>query len=156
VLGQNEVPAAKAGTSRNQPIIAPTKELRSATLTVAVLVVFFFVLTLSAFFLRILAGLAALLAALLALSELTTLLTLFLHIVCHEIHPPGKAQVVPRSRNLSPFKNLVAAKNCKGWELLSAQIVKAFSLANGDLRGGTETRRASVYGIPPTPKALSP
>jgi hypothetical protein len=66
------------------------RKLRSATLTVAVLVLFFIlVLTLTALFWLLLTGLTTLLAlsgllTLLALSELTTLLTLFFRIVCHE------------------------------------------------------------------------
>jgi len=69
-------------------------DLRSAALTVAVLVFFVFVLGLAALLRLILAGLvlaglAALLvlpglAALLTLSGLTTLLILLLHIVCHK------------------------------------------------------------------------
>jgi hypothetical protein len=77
-------------------IIASNKneELRSAALTVAVLVFFVFVLGLATLLRLILAGLvlaglAAVLAlprlaALLALSRLPTLLILLLHIVCHK------------------------------------------------------------------------
>jgi hypothetical protein len=80
-------------------------ELRSAALTVAVLVIFFIVvLTLTALFWLLLAGLTTFLAlagssrlivlpglsTLLALAELTTLLALLFHIVCHE-YPPDKA-----------------------------------------------------------------
>jgi hypothetical protein len=79
--------------------IASKRKLRSAALTVAVLVIFFIVvLTQTALFWLLLTGLTALLAlsglarlvvlpglpALLALSGLTSLLALFLHIVCHE------------------------------------------------------------------------
>jgi hypothetical protein len=74
------------------------RRLRSAALTVPVLVIFFVVLTLTALLWLLLSGLTALLAlpglarlvvlsglpALLALSGLTSLLALFLHIVCHE------------------------------------------------------------------------
>ena len=81
------------------------RRLRSAELTVAVLVIFFIVvLTLTALPWLLLSGLTALLAlsglarlvvlsglpALLALSGLTSLLALFLHIVCHE-YPSYKA-----------------------------------------------------------------
>ena len=79
------------------------RKLRSAALTVPVLVIFFVVLTLTALFWLLLSGLTALLAlsgltwlvvsglpALLALSGLTSLLALFLHIVCHE-YPSYKA-----------------------------------------------------------------
>src|SRR6266403_549702 len=74
-----EVPA-KAGRDF-QSKIASKEKLRSAALTVAVLVIFFsVVLTLTALFWLLLTGLATLLA----LSGLTALLALFLHIVCHE------------------------------------------------------------------------
>jgi hypothetical protein len=56
-----------------------TNDLRSAALTVAVLIFFVFVVGLAALLRLILAGLAALLA----LSWLATLLILLLHIVCH-------------------------------------------------------------------------
>jgi hypothetical protein len=78
------------------------KELGSATLTVAVLVLFLG-LVLTALLLLVLAGLAALLTllsgltALLALSRLSRLtallaLSLFLHIVCHKKYSPEKAR----------------------------------------------------------------
>jgi len=83
------------------------KKLGGATLPVAVLVIFFFVLTLAAFLLRVLAGLAALLAlaglaTLLALSGLATLLTFLLHIVCHEIFLLRRRGPSHAFRNLSP------------------------------------------------------
>jgi hypothetical protein len=79
-----------AGTSNS----ALKRKLGSATLTVAVLILFVG-LVLTALFLLVLAGLTALLAlsllaglaALLALAELSALLarvTFFLHIVCHD------------------------------------------------------------------------
>jgi sterol desaturase/sphingolipid hydroxylase (fatty acid hydroxylase superfamily) len=81
-----------------QSEIASKEKLRSAALTVAVLVIFFsVVLTLTALFWLLLTGLTTLLAlsglawlvvlsglSTLALSGLTALLALFLHIVCHE------------------------------------------------------------------------
>jgi hypothetical protein len=61
-----------------------TNDLRSAALTVAVLIFFVFVVGLAALLRLILAGLILSgLAALLALSWLATLLILLLHIVCH-------------------------------------------------------------------------
>jgi hypothetical protein len=74
------------------------RKLRSATLTIAILVFFVFVLrlTLARLFRLGLAGLLVLLvllaglATLLALSELAALLPLLLHIVCHEIFLLGK------------------------------------------------------------------
>jgi hypothetical protein len=96
-------------------VISAKKKLGSATLTVAVLVVFF-VLTLAAFLLRVLAGLAALLtlsrlATLLALSDLAALLTFLLHIVCHEIfllrrRGPSHAFGIYRHLKLSCCKTL--------------------------------------------------
>jgi hypothetical protein len=85
-------------------------------LTVAVLVFFVIVLTLTALFWLLLTGLTALLAlsglsglitltllsglsTLLALSELTTLLTFLFHIVCHEYPSFNKAQAIPRLEN---------------------------------------------------------
>jgi hypothetical protein len=85
------------------------RKLRSATLTVAVLVLFFIlVLTLTALFWLLLTGLTTLLAlsglsgllTLLALSELTTLLILLFRIVCHE-YSSYKARAIPRLENLS-------------------------------------------------------
>jgi hypothetical protein len=78
------------------PLIPPKGKLRSAALTVAVLVLFVG-LVLTALFLLVLPGLAALLVlsllsgltALLALSELVTL---FLHIVRHKNNSPEKAR----------------------------------------------------------------
>jgi hypothetical protein len=78
------------------PFIPPKGKLRSAALTVAVLVLFVG-LVLTALFLLVLPGLAALLVlsllsgltALLALSELVTL---FLHIVRHKNNSPEKAR----------------------------------------------------------------
>jgi hypothetical protein len=66
---------------------------------VAVLILFIG-LVLAALFLLVLAGLTALLTlsllagltALLALSELVTLLSLFLHIVCHKSNSPKSAE----------------------------------------------------------------
>jgi len=96
-------------------VISAKKKLGGATLTVAVLVIFF-VLTLAAFLLRVLAGLAALLtlaglATLLALSGLATLLTFLLHIVCHEIlllrrRGPSHAFGIYRHLKLSCCKRL--------------------------------------------------
>jgi len=85
-------------------VISAKKKLGGATLTVAVLVIFF-VLTLAAFLLRVLAGLATLLtrlATLLALAGLATLLTFLLHIVCHEIFLLRRRGPSHAFRNLSP------------------------------------------------------
>jgi hypothetical protein len=79
------------------------KKLGSTTLTVAILIFFVvFILLLTALFRRVLTGLAALLTlpllsglALLALSDLVTLLTFFLHIVCHKSFPPEKVRAFP-------------------------------------------------------------
>jgi hypothetical protein len=66
------------------------RKLRSAALTVAVLVIFFIVvLTLTALFWLLLTGLTTLLALsglarLIVLSGLSALLALLFHIVCHE------------------------------------------------------------------------
>ncbi|HXM65575.1 MAG TPA: hypothetical protein VN911_02505 [Candidatus Acidoferrum sp.] len=116
-----------AGTS----ISTPKRRLGSATLTVAVLILFL-VLVLTALLLTGLAGLTGL-AALLTLSglsRLTALLTLpglatlalseliplFLHIVCHKIHSPRKARNLARFRDLKALSTkLVAARDCKGW-----------------------------------------
>jgi hypothetical protein len=109
-------------------VIIAKRKLGRATLTVAVLVVFF-VLTLSALFLLVLAGLPALLTglatlltlsrltALLALSELVTLLTLFLHIVCHEIFLLKKRRLshapkINRHLRLSCCNRLQRLGNC--------------------------------------------
>jgi hypothetical protein len=71
-----------------------------------------------------LARLAALLLAvlpglttLLALSVLVALLTLFLHIVCHEIFLLKKARVFPSPSEFIALHSLVAARDCKGWEV---------------------------------------
>jgi len=74
----------KAGT----PIIASKRKLGSATLTVAVLILFL-VLVRTALFLLVLAGLTALLAlsllsGLTALLALSGLVTFLFHIVCHK------------------------------------------------------------------------
>jgi hypothetical protein len=90
----NEVPAPQGRDFKSiSDQCIETNDLRSAALTVAVLVFFVFVVGLAALLRLILAGLilsglAALLAlsrlaALLALSWLATLLILLLHIVCH-------------------------------------------------------------------------
>jgi hypothetical protein len=97
---KNEVPAKK-GRDFQVGIYRFEKKLRSATLTVAVLVFFVIVLALAALFRLLLTGLAALLAALSGLSTLTrlsglstllalselTLLALLFHIVCHDTPP---------------------------------------------------------------------
>jgi len=74
----------KAGT----PIIASKRKLGSATLTVAVLILFL-VLVRTALFLLVMAGLTALLAlsllsGLTALLALSGLVTFLFHIVCHK------------------------------------------------------------------------
>jgi hypothetical protein len=90
-------------------------KLRSAALTVPVLVIsFIVVLALTTLFWLLLTGLTTLLAlarlarliglsALLALSGLTALLALFFHIVCHE-YPPSKGVSHPRLENLSTYE----------------------------------------------------
>src|SRR5580692_1035738 len=96
-------------------------DLRSAALTVAVLVLFVFVLGLARLLRLVLAGLVALLAVLarlpplLALSRLTSLLVLLLHIVCHK-------RFLLRRRGPSCafeiccIQNLVATGDWKGWD----------------------------------------
>jgi hypothetical protein len=97
-----------------------------------------FVLALITLLGLVLAGLAALLAlaglttltlsrlsrlsALLVLSDLIALLTFLLHVICHKSFPPEKARVFPRFRNLIAFHNLVAARDCKGWERILPQL----------------------------------
>jgi hypothetical protein len=84
------------------------KHLRSATLTVAVLIFFFLVLLLTTLFRWVLAGLSGLLtlsglAALLPLSGLVTL-SFFFHIVCHRCFLLKKRGPSPRFWNVSKSK----------------------------------------------------
>jgi hypothetical protein len=103
-------------------IIAKKHGLRSATLAIAVLIVFFgLVLALATLLLWRLIGLAALLAlsrltALLALPVLVALLPLLLHIVCHEIFLLSKDADFSTPSESIAFHNLVAAGDCRGWE----------------------------------------
>jgi hypothetical protein len=115
-------------------IIAWKRNLGSATLTVAVRILFVG-LVLATLLLLVLAGLTALLAlaglsrltallalaglaALLALSELVTLLTFLFHIICHK-NVLLKSASVPAPSDLSAIYHLVAARDCKGWEVTS-------------------------------------
>lgn len=101
------------------------RELGSATLTIAVLILFFG-LVLTALLWLVLAGLTTLLAgltALLSLSGLVTLLTLLLHIVCHKNILLKKARA-RRSFEIEALSiNLVAARDCKGWERIPAASI---------------------------------
>jgi len=84
--------------SKESAILASKIKLGSATLTVAVLIVFFVLALATLLWLVLaglarlfpLAGLATLTTLLLALSELAALLALFLHVVCHESFLLGK------------------------------------------------------------------
>jgi hypothetical protein len=80
-----EFPAKRAGTPSENRF---ARKLRSAALTIPVLVIFFVVLTLTALFGLLLSGLTALLAlsglTWLVVSGLPALLALLFHIVCHE------------------------------------------------------------------------
>ncbi|MHB8217924.1 MAG: hypothetical protein ACYDDS_17770 [Candidatus Sulfotelmatobacter sp.] len=130
---KNEVPARGPGLQ----LLRVQRELGSATLTIAVLILFF-VLVLPALFglvlarlTTLLAGLTAVLAlsglsrltALLALSELVTLLTLLFHIVCHKKHSPKKARTYHAFEIEALSINLVAAGDCKGWEQIPAAAI---------------------------------
>jgi hypothetical protein len=118
---QNEVPASKGRDF--QVVIASKEKLGSTTLTIAVLVFLTLVLSLSTLLRLVLAGLAVGLSGLTplltVLSGLTTLLTLLLHVICHKSFLLKKTRAFPRLRNLSLFKGLVAARDCKGWERFS-------------------------------------
>jgi hypothetical protein len=112
---------AKARTKKVPALTRPGLLLQSNLRSAALTVIFFLVLTLPA--LLLLAGLATLLSALPALlvlsgfsrlpallAELTALLTVFLHIVCHEHSPPMQCSAVPPRllRIFSLNKDLVA------------------------------------------------
>jgi hypothetical protein len=116
-----------------------TKYLRCATLAIAVLVFFvvgislatLFGLLLSGLIVRLalsgvatllLAALTGLLPALLAFIELITLLTLLLHIVCHEL-PSWESAGLPTPSKFIAIHKLVAAKDCKGWEGIGTAVV---------------------------------
>ncbi|MFZ0955521.1 MAG: hypothetical protein WAN60_04210, partial [Candidatus Sulfotelmatobacter sp.] len=113
-----------------QCIEKKNKYLRSAALTVAVLVFFLVGVGLPTLLRLVLAGLTALLAlfglstrlamlpgltALLALPVLVTLLTLLLHIVCHEL-PSWESADLPAPSRFIALQRLVAARCGKGWE----------------------------------------
>jgi len=91
--------------------IAVQGKLRSATLTVAFLVVFLRLsLILAALFGLVLPGLAALLTlarltTLRSVSGLAALLTFLLHIVCHKSHSPQKGRDCPAPLNFCRYRN---------------------------------------------------
>jgi hypothetical protein len=115
------------------------KYLRSAALTVAVLVFFVVGISLATLFRLLLSGLIVRLAlsgvatltaltgllpallaffvlvTLLTFFELITLLTLLLHIVCHEL-PSWESAGLPTPSRFVSVHELVAAGDCKGWE----------------------------------------
>jgi hypothetical protein len=99
------------------------KELRSTTLTIAILVLFILVLSLALARLLRLALVGLVVALILPmLARLAALLTLLLHIISHNVFLLEKHETL-RAFGFVANENLVASGDCKGWEGMSTSTL---------------------------------